>query len=229
MEIRNLVSQRTVNTETTPGTIKRITATAMIDYKKEYQGGELQYVAWTPEEQVVLEQGVKDAVGFNTERGDSVSVIILPFDRTVQTQIEKQLAAAERQRLFIDIAKYAAIVAVGIILLLLLRSVFHTLRVGEKITLEERIEAGTERVPLAVGADGQEADVEMPSTKMEAIEDEKTSALPVIEEAVATLNEAELQELARLQEEILAFVQSDPKSTALIISNWLAELPPLNK
>ena len=229
MEINNLVSQLTVNTETTPGTIKRITATAMIDYKKEYQGGELQYVAWTPEEQVVLEQGVKDAVGFNAERGDSVSVVILPFDRTVQTQIEKQLAAAERQRLFIDIAKYAAIVAVGIILLLLLRSVFHTLRVGEKITLKERIEAGTERVPLAVGAAGQEADVEIPSTKMEAIEDEKTSALAVVEEDEATLSEAELQELVRLQEEILAFVQSDSESAALIISNWLAELPPLNK
>ena len=219
-EVKNLVSRRTVTLETAPGKIKRLTATAIIDYKKAYVDGALQYTPWTPEETLELEKTVRNAVGFDAVRGDSVSVMPVKFDNTVQTQVEKHLADAKLQDTMKEIAKAVSVAVVGIIIWLLLRSVFRTMRVDEVGAIEAG--SGTEGMPLGV-----ETRDELPGgvldEKRTPLKGEPISAFPGAVEDTEAGETPEAKEMHRLQEEISEMVRTNPDTVALILRNWLSE------
>ena len=144
------------------------------------------------------------------------------FDRTVRTQIEKQLTAAERKEMFREVAKAVSVVAVGLILLLLLRSVFHTLQIGKSISLEGGVEHERDALEGAeLAAAGASPEKQLP-----APEDESLSAIFGESEGEGVLESEtpeEVKEIKQLQEEVVSMIQSDPEAVALLIQNWLSE------
>lgn len=78
---RNYEVDRTLNYQRQQtGRIRRLTVGVVVnDRAKVGENGEISYVPWSENDLLRLELLVKDAVGFNAARGDSVSVINSPF------------------------------------------------------------------------------------------------------------------------------------------------------
>jgi flagellar M-ring protein FliF len=123
-----------------PGTIKRLSVAVALDGNDK---------AINP---TTVQQLVAAAVGIQASRGDTLSVDVLPFDTSVQTQAAKDLKAAATARSsdqMLSLAKSAAlIVAVLFVLALLLRSNRKQVRMPLALPLAELGPArGAELVP----------------------------------------------------------------------------------
>ena len=66
-----------------PGKITNISLSVLLD-------GEL-----TPEEEAGIRQVVADAAGVNTDRGDQVSLVVMPFNADETTRLAEELAKRE--------------------------------------------------------------------------------------------------------------------------------------
>jgi len=72
------------------GTVKRVTAAVLINHKKTVEAdGKLSYAPIAEAEMAQLQALVREAIGFNKERGDSVNVVNAPFSQ------EPLIAASE--------------------------------------------------------------------------------------------------------------------------------------
>ena len=61
------------------GGIKRLSVAVVVNYKKEIKDDKVTYVPLTEAEKTQLTDLVKEAMGFNAERGDSLNVVNAPF------------------------------------------------------------------------------------------------------------------------------------------------------
>jgi flagellar M-ring protein FliF len=86
-----------------PGEIERVSLSVLVD-------------GVTDEAQLaIIQDAIMAAAGIDTNRGDLVSVQSLTFDRTFETTTAEEIAAAENQELIFQIAQYAG---VGLLLLI---------------------------------------------------------------------------------------------------------------
>jgi flagellar M-ring protein FliF len=92
------------------GQIRRISAAVILDHKAQLGTGER--VAYTPEEIQQITTLVRDAIGFVPGRGDTVSVVNLPFS-AVEAPVAKDLLSPE---LVSQLLQYLAI-ALGVLFL----------------------------------------------------------------------------------------------------------------
>ena len=86
------------------GNVERLSVSVMVNEDLEGQ------------QQEQIRRAIATAVGYNQGRGDEISVIGMPFDRSVEeatTQAQQQLAAQRRQRMYLIIA--GIIVALGLL------------------------------------------------------------------------------------------------------------------
>ncbi|WP_418790249.1 flagellar basal-body MS-ring/collar protein FliF [Phosphitispora sp. TUW77] len=91
--------------EVAPGGVKRMSVAVVID--REINSNQ----------QKVVEDIVKSAAGFNTDRGDQLSVAGMPFSTEYQDELNKQIAEAEKREMYIygGAAALATIVFIGVI------------------------------------------------------------------------------------------------------------------
>jgi flagellar M-ring protein FliF len=128
----NVVNTTVTSEERTPWVITRVTAAVAIDgvwKKKSNEKGEFllnpdgsierEYIPVSAEELAKAADLVRNAVGYNSVRKDSVSVQHIAFSRIEQFAREDSDYRAERQRNFIILS---AVIAVGILLILFIAS-----------------------------------------------------------------------------------------------------------
>ncbi|MFH1485723.1 MAG: flagellar basal-body MS-ring/collar protein FliF [Chloroflexota bacterium] len=122
----------------------------------------------TPEDAKIasVKQAISAAVGLNAERGDTIEVVSMPFDRTfVQEQVEA-LQEAEKWNTYLDLAKGAALVVPLVLFLLLLllrsrgggrrqKSGTTTIYDDDTETLDDQIPEGAKRRRLIQGKVGE--------------------------------------------------------------------------
>lgn len=72
------------HTKEAVGSIKRLSAAVVVNYKVIYEKGELRHVPLTPAEMGQINGLVKEAMGFNVPRGDTVNVVNASFAGTEQ-------------------------------------------------------------------------------------------------------------------------------------------------
>ena len=113
----NYEIDRTVrHTKQSVGTIKRLTAAIVVNHRKDAKG--LVKPLADPELKQINDV-VKEALGFNGERGDSVSVANAPFTAIEKSEMETPLwKDPEMLSLAKDLFKYAAIAAIIAFLML---------------------------------------------------------------------------------------------------------------
>ncbi|MFH1144401.1 MAG: flagellar basal-body MS-ring/collar protein FliF [Candidatus Eisenbacteria bacterium] len=81
----------------TPGSVRRLSASVFVDGTYgTAPGGERTYVPRAAEEMQKLTALIKTAIGFNTERGDELTVENLAFDTTESQQVMQELEKGER-------------------------------------------------------------------------------------------------------------------------------------
>ena len=116
-QTRNWEVDRLVEkTSTPPGEIQRLSVAVLVDQNQVVRGGKSVSVPRTKEEVAALEDIVRKAVGFDTNRGDSLTVQSIAFHRDPMGDADK-LGAPVWWRRYVPFAALAALVLVALMVL----------------------------------------------------------------------------------------------------------------
>lgn len=109
-------------TRASTGTVKRLSAAVVVNYQSTEEKGKVVTKALTPEQVEQMTALVRETIGFNRDRGDSVNLMNTPFQVTVLPTTELPLW---KQREVIDLARslawplgavlFAALVLLGLV------------------------------------------------------------------------------------------------------------------
>lgn len=118
------------HTRTAPGGLQRLSAAVVVDYREQLNAeGKLERVPLGEEEMARITALVKDAIGFNAERNDSVNVTNVSF-KAVEEMEPAPAAPVWQQPWIWDVAKQAlGIMMVLLLVLGVLRPVMRSLAV----------------------------------------------------------------------------------------------------
>jgi len=203
------------HTKLSTGRLKRLTVAVVIDHKQTVSGeGVVSSEAYTDDELAKLTTLVKEAIGFNTLRGDSVTVTNLKFKQPEVPALLPEIPLIE-QAWVLDAAKQA----VGVIFALLL--IFVVLKPTIKTLLAKPVVTMAASPATMIGADG----VPVPAGSV--------AALPAGQEAgdgmLALEDDAELMRLEapKSYEQRLEMAQKiageDPKRVAQVMKTWIQD------
>ncbi|MEM7405992.1 MAG: flagellar basal-body MS-ring/collar protein FliF [Pseudomonadota bacterium] len=197
--IRNYELDKSISHVQVPvGRIQRLTVAVVIDHAERAQeNGDVARGPLPAEEMTRITQLVKDAIGFNAERGDSVNVVNSPFQET-----PVEVTPVWQEGWFLTLGKLASITLVVLLLLLVV------VRPLLKNLLKPEAEAGPNRLPnpgmpgVAVG--------------------EALAAGPQVDNAGEWLEELsagpDYKADIRLAQRVAA---SDPRRAAQVVKRWL--------
>lgn len=151
----------------------------------------------------VIESSIASAVGINLDRGDTIDVSAIPFDRTAQDAAAKEIAAAE-----------AAKAAEG------RKDLFRNLGIAGGIALMLLLAWFQARRRAAARA-------EATSYLVEQLKLEQAKRTPELESpALAALESAEHDEEESMRDELIALVEKQPEDVAALLRGWLVEPRP---
>jgi len=184
-----------------PGAVKRISVAVFVDNAQPQQVTSIQKVVGT-------------AVGIDTVRGDVVTVENTPFDKTLIEQVLADRAAAdrkEREQMWLEVGKFAAIVIVVLIALIFVRALVRPRVIKEHVMVEVAgapVEGEAEPVAPPPPPPPPAEDVAPPPPLL--IEPEPTAAL-------------ERQRRQQIRQHVSRMARQRPEMIAQIIKRWLLE------
>lgn len=185
------------------GSVRRLTAAVVVNHRKEIdaKSGKELTKAFSEAEMKQINDLVREAMGFNQERGDSISVANAPFTLVEKTEVSTPLwKDPDNQALVREALKYLLIA--GLIAFLYFKIVQPTLKtMFPPPPAPESEEEGAETAEGVAGAAGHVAVV---GEDGELIEDEV-----VIDHYAAKVQKA--RDIA----------QADPKAVANLIKEWM--------
>ncbi len=173
-------SEETVK-EVAPGSIKHLSVAVVIDKEIDTK------------QQKDIEEIVKSAVGFKSDRGDQISVAGMPFNTAYQDAMNAEIAKAEKQQ---QMMVYAGLAALA---LLVIGGVLASIVVKKRRvrTVETAIEGGIV-VPVPV---------------------EEMEELVTLEKEMTP----EEKERKRIKEKVEKAAREHPDDVAQLLKTWLAE------
>jgi len=215
--VRNYeVSRSRQRSEESVGDVSRLTVSVILNYKRQEEDGETTYVPRSAEELAEVESLVKNAVGFNPERGDQFAIQQSRFDtggadRAAQVLREQQ--SAERTRLYLRYGLMALALGAAV---WLVRSLAQRLTgapdAGEPAA---QLGQGGSNAQLSDGRDGGRAP--------ESADDEEELVLvdDIYTSKLSDEAKARLKAKGKMFEEIRQQAQEQPEQTAELIRSWL--------
>ncbi len=211
---KNLVTDNYVVPKTTKqiqesaGKVEKVTVSVLIDHKKvtTEKDGELitELVARSPEEIAKYEAIIKNAVGFNERRGDSITVESIKFQHEDFTEAEQLFTALEKKRFIKNTFKW------GILLISLLLFFFLALRPFMKWLTDAFNETVEEMLPRTI----EELE------ELQAMEDGLPNINGVIPSLERTLD-PDKAETELLKEKIIDLFQEDEEKGVSAVNEWL--------
>jgi flagellar M-ring protein FliF len=192
----NSVDKTTTTTQATPGSIKRLTVSVVLDGSV---AGNLN--------QQQIQSLVGNAVGLDTTRGDAITVASMPFDTSAAKQAAADLAAAkaaDQQAQMWSLIKTGGI-GLGVLLVILL----VWLRSRRRGEVDEEYE------PLELS---DEMLAELDRLRVSSVREEAFRS-PVDTAAL----EAEAADRQRVRGEISQMVSERPDEVAAMLRGWLSE------
>lgn len=200
--VRNYELDRTVShTRQSVGRVRRLSVAVLVDHvprlKAGGKKGETELVPLTTEELAKVEALVREAVGFDAERGDSVSVQNAPFIKTELPEPEA-LPLWERQQVW-DVARQLG--GIGLVLALIM----FVLRPALRSLLATPVRAPAAALPGVVD-DGSVR-----------VLDEDRVAIGRSPAALAQAGYEQKLQAAR------GAVAQDPKRVAQVVKNWVGQ------
>lgn len=195
------VERVTKKTSTPPGEIQRVSVAVLLNGRWEQRGQRSVFVTRNPEEVKYLENVVKNAVGFNAERGDSVIVQAAQFSRVEEpAEVADPRWLVMGRRYWPVAAGVAALLGIATLVLVWRRSV-------KKAALPARAQ-------LAAAAGG----ISLPGLAQPAELGEGVSA-PQLPAPAALPFEA-------VREQALLLAAKDPATAAVVLRQWLGGTAP---
>lgn len=199
---RNFELDKTIShTRLSSGKVRRLSVAVVVNDKVGVNAdGESTRVERTPEELSRITQLVKDAIGFNSARGDSVRVINASFMAPEEMQPLPEPAIWEQPWVWDLARQIGGVLLVLILIFFVLRPTMHRLTAPPVVA-----KSGKEGEADAAGGDGKEgADGGLPAGG-------SAFRLPGPEAYQETLDAAR------------QMVSDDPKRVAQVVKSWIAE------
>ena len=209
---RNYEIDRTLDYTRNPaGRLKRLTVAVLVDNLRVPQkDGKFKDTALTPEQLDHITQLVKDAVGFDPERGDNVNVINASFTaEPAQPEGELEKTPFWETPLFLNMSKLlGGVIVLMVLILSVLKPLIRNLVGHSKHTTQLIARQNNEDVvTIEPVADGAQA----------AVAAGNTPALPGGDpKAVALTHEQQVTQARSL-------VNQDPKRVAQVVRGWVAQ------
>jgi flagellar M-ring protein FliF len=205
---KNYEIDRTVAyTKQPAGRLRRITVAVLIDNLRTVgKDGKPKETPLAKEQLDHINQLVKDAVGYDEQRGDSVNVVNASFTQDTTPVPDGELVSAKiwESPMFLDIAK---IVGGLVVLLVLVLSVIRPLVKNLIAPTAQQMQVHVLPKAAAAGAAGQGA---LPEGAAE-----NTPALPSAAQQAAVTHEQQVAQARTL-------VTQDPKRVAQVVKGWVA-------
>jgi flagellar M-ring protein FliF len=201
------VSKTTTHTIEPPGDVARLSVAVILDDAHESSIGKdgkqtVKRVARKPEELQKLEALVATAVGLDESRGDRVTVQNIAFDDPLPVEPESPGFLVRYERPLQEGGRTVAVLVVGLVALLLLKSMFSRTMTGSTPALAE----GPRPAALAASA--------MPRTVAE-LESEIDGQLGG--------GGGDSRRLPALTRRVAGLAQKEPATTAKLLRSWMTE------
>ncbi|MBU2479032.1 MAG: flagellar basal body M-ring protein FliF, partial [Gammaproteobacteria bacterium] len=198
---RNYELDKTIShTRLATGEIRRLSVAVVLDDKQTLDDkGVATRTPWAPEDIAKFTTLVKESVGFNAQRGDSVQVINAAFQPIPEVEPLPEQPIWEKPWVW-DVLKQAA-GAIGVLIL-----IFGVL----KPTLRSLTEKGVAHTGALAAAGGGEADMG---------EDQLTLGAPRAQGGLPAPQQHYEQQITAAK----GMIQQDPKRVAQVVKNWVNE------
>ncbi|MEK8090564.1 flagellar basal-body MS-ring/collar protein FliF [Thermithiobacillus plumbiphilus] len=187
------------------GVVKRLSVAAVVNNRPVVNSkGQVEYKPLTPAELTQVTNLVRDAIGFNTARGDSVNVVNMAFNG-VQAQAPEPELPLWEQPWILDLAKYGVWLILGILLIF---GVLRPLMKGQK---------------KAAGPEGEDAVLALDATGKPAlaVEDSMPELTPALAHAGASQLPPPVVGYDADKQVVRELVNQDPRKAAQVIKEWL--------
>ncbi|HEV8549816.1 MAG TPA: flagellar basal-body MS-ring/collar protein FliF [Polyangiaceae bacterium] len=195
-QTRNWEVDRTVEkTSTPPGEIQRLTVAVLVDQSHVVRGGKEVSVPRTKEEVAALEEIVRKAVGFDTVRGDSLTIQSMAFHRDDLSDVK--LNEPVWWRRYVPLAMLAVVVLVALMMLSFRSRHDRKLAAARRAT---ELKLAQRAAAVLAGGPVSAADA-LPGDGMAA------PALPAVD----------------YRAQALELASRDPATATLVLKGWLAE------
>ncbi len=214
-QIRNYeVSKVVKSTKSSIGNVKKISVAVLINgsYKKDKKGNNI-YVPRTEKEIKTLLNIVKNAVGYDLERGDQVEVANMPF-KEVKDDVYKPTPFYKKSAFYFKISKYLFYILLLLVAFLILRKILNWATMREEVLDINELEASNGLMELSESEkeiidalnDG-ETGIEHLSTKSDTNKEEDV------------INEESLE--AKLRKKINEIAYENPENVLQILRYWI--------
>lgn len=210
LKTQNFMVPKTVkNIKEAAGGLERITVSVLVDgvtsVKKNDKGEEEEgWAPRTPEEIAKFESIVKNAIGFNDQRGDAVKIETMRFEKEDFSESEKWMTTLERKKLLNSLLKW--ILLGGVISLFF----FMVIRPFMRWVTDSFQDSVDDLLPRTIEEleELQSVDNSLPGM---------SSALPILEESL----DPDKAESELLRERIMTLMEKDEEKAAGAFSLWL--------
>jgi len=210
LKTQNYVVPKTVrNTSEAAGGLERITVSVLVDgvtsVKTNDKGEpEESWTPRTPEEIAKFESIVKNAIGFSDQRGDSVKIETMRFEKEDFSESEKWMTTLERKKLVNSIFKWLLLGGVlAAFFLLVVRPFMRWVTDSFQDSVDDLLPRTIEELEQL-----QSVDNSLPGM---------SSALPVLEESL----DPDKAESELLRERIMTLMGKDEEKASGAFSLWL--------
>jgi flagellar M-ring protein FliF len=228
--IRNFEMSRTrERLERSVGDVSYLTVSVILNYKRDRNGGVVEeptFIPYDPSELQDIEAVVRNAVGFNTNRGDQITTHQTRFDTSVDERIATEIRDQRRHEQLQLILRYGLmILALGAAVWLLLsatRRVSRAVAAGDPVLLtqappRQQISQNQSKQKAQLRPKGVTAELDVPDDDdLVLVDDVYTSKLSP--EAKARLKAKHV-----MFEEIKNQVLAHPEDTADLFRSWIAQ------
>jgi flagellar M-ring protein FliF len=198
------------NVKEAAGGVERLSVAVLVDGIKDMEkasDGAMKEV-WkprSPEEMKKIEAIVKNAIGFNPNRGDAVTVENIAFQEEDFTQTEQLLNTLERKKLLHALLKWTLIgVSLALFFFMVVRPFVRWITDSFQDTVEDMLPKTIEELEEL-----QSVDNSLPGM---------SGALPVLEESI----DPDKAESELLKERIISIMEQDEEKAAGAFSLWLS-------
>lgn len=193
------------NIRESAGAVERLTVAVLVDGVMTKEGDAEKWQARNAEEMKKLEQIVKSAIGFNAQRGDSVTIENIQFLKEDFSESERLLTTLERKKLLHSLLKWSILgLSLALFFFIVVRPFMRWVTDSFQDTVEDMLPKTIEELEEL-----QSADVSLPGMN---------GALPVLEESL----DPDKAESELLKERIMSLVEGDQEKAAGAFSLWLS-------
>lgn len=191
------------------GAIEKISVAVLVDGKTVFQEGEggaaEKWNPRSPEELAKYETIVKNAIGFNDKRGDSVTIENIRFEKEDFSEAEKLLTTLERKKLVNSLFKWSLLgFSLALFFIIVVRPFMRWVTDSFQDSVEDMLPRTIEELEEL-----QSVDNSLPGM---------SGALPVLEESI----DPDKAESELLKERIMSLMENDEEKAAGAFSLWLS-------